>query len=395
MAKTVYLLRGKEKSLRRLHPWIFSGAISKVTGSPESGETVEVVDADGQWLALGAWSPISKIRVRIWSFNPSDEPGFLYFVNRLALALEWRKKYMLNDSITAYRWINGEVDGFPGLIVDRYADFLVCQFLSTAAEFWKADIVKALIQIGQPTGIYERSDSNSRKLEGYESQTGLIYGQEPPENIIISDGICRYLVDVRNGHKTGFYLDQRLNRSRVSAYAHNASVLNCFSYTGAFGISALQAGARHITNVDSSKNALEIARKNMELNGFSADACTCVEANVFDILRKSYNENQLYDMVILDPPKFADSRRQVPDACKGYKDINRLAIQALRPGGILATFSCSGAIDRDIFQQTVAFAAMDAGRPAVILEHLGQSPDHPFSTAFPEGFYLKGLIAIL
>ncbi|MBN1880253.1 class I SAM-dependent methyltransferase [bacterium] len=392
MSTIVKLHKGSEKSLLRRHPWIFSGAVADVSGHPEPGETVDVIDSSGCWLARGGYSPTSKIRIRVWTFDPAEEPGFDLFIKRLNCALDWRRKFGLLDGTTAFRWINGEADGFPGLIVDRYGEFAVCQFLSAAADIWKEAIVTAIRTVASPAGIFERSDSDIRKLEGLRLRTGCLDGDEPPDRLEIREAGIRFLVDIRAGHKTGFYLDQRINRFRVARYARDANVLNCFSYTGGFGAAALTAGARHVTHVDSSFPAMELAVKTMELNNLRADRFSVETTDVFGALRNYRDLGRRFDMIVLDPPKFAESRRQVPDAVRAYKDINLAAMHLLNPGGILATFSCSGAMDRSTFHQTIAFAAKDAGRDALIMESLEQCPDHPYSTAFPEGFYLKGMV---
>ena len=392
MTGSVKLRAGTEKSLLRRHPWVFSGAVDTVSGQPGPGDIVDVVDASGKWLARGGYSPSSKIMVRVWTFDSTENPGPDLFTKRLKTALDWRTQFGLLSGCDAFRWINGEPDGFPGLIVDRYRDFIVCQFLSTAVEFWKDTIVAAINQIASPAGIYERSDSDVRKLENLPPACGRLAGDEPPDLIEIRENTGRFLVDVRKGHKTGFYLDQRINRLRVARYTHNADMLNCFAYTGGFGIAALNAGVRHVTHVDSSVPALELATRAMELNGIAPDRYSIEIADVFKALRMYRTQGRRFDLVVLDPPKFAESRRQVQDAVRAYKDINLAALHLLNPGGILATFSCSGAMDRDSFQQAVSYAVKDAGRDAMILESLEQSPDHPYSTAFPEGFYLKGLI---
>jgi len=388
----VVLKPGREESLRRRHPWVFSGAVQNVRGNPEPGGIVDVCSSRGEWLAAGAWSPSSQIRVRIWSFTRGEEIDEVFFRDRLERSLHARSKLLSRSDLTACRLVNAESDGLPGLIVDGYGDILVCQFLSAGAESCRDVIVKFLEELVGPSGIYERSDTEARTKEGLPERCGMISGKEPPDLVEISEHGARFLVDVRKGHKTGFYLDQRDNRLAVREFSRGAEVLNCFSYSGAFGISALLGEAREVTNVDSSGEALELARKNALLNGLAEGAFRFKDADVFRCLRDLRDKGRTYDLVVLDPPKFAGSAGQVPSASRGYKDINLLAFKILNPGGILFTFSCSGHIVPALFQKIVADAALDAGREAVIIRYLGQASDHPVALPFPEGQYLKGLI---
>lgn len=391
----VVLKPGREESLQRRHPWVFSGAVQNVRGNPVSGETVDVCSSRGQWLAAGAWSPSSQIRVRIWSFTRGEEIGDGFFRDRLERSLHARSKLLSRSDLSACRLVNAESDGLPGLIVDSYGDFLVCQFLSAGAESSRDVIVKHLEELIGPSGIYERSDTESRTKEGLPVHCGLISGKEPPDLVEISEHGARFLVDVRKGHKTGFYLDQRENRLAVREFSRGAEVLNCFSYSGAFGISALLGGAREVTNVDSSGEALKLAGKNALLNGLTPDAFKLMDTDVFRCLRDLRDKGRTYDLVILDPPKFAASAGQVAAASRGYKDINLLAFKILNPGGMLFTFSCSGHIGPALFQKIVADAALDAGRDAGIIRYLGQASDHPVALPFPEGQYLKGIICTI
>jgi 23S rRNA (cytosine1962-C5)-methyltransferase len=400
----VILKPGREKSLQRRHPWIFSGAIAGIEGNPGVGETVEVDAADGTRLALGAYSPHSQIAVRIWTFDPTESISPPFFRARLTRAFAAREVSLHASSrsipvgrptphaLTAYRLVNAESDGLPGLIVDRYGDFLVCQFLSAGAEYWKREIVALLADLLPYAGIYERSDVDVREKEGLAPATGVLAGSPPPDLVEIDESGCRFAVDVRGGHKTGFYLDQRDNRVPLAEYAGGREVLNCFAYTGAFGVWALKGGAVKVTNVESSAAALDLARRNVELNGLDASRVENFAGDVFHVLRQYRDARREFDLVLLDPPKFAESRSQVEKASRGYKDINLLAFKLLRPGGLLFTFSCSGLVTPDLFQKIVAGAALDAGREAQIVRRLTQAPDHPVALNFPEGEYLKGLV---
>jgi 23S rRNA (cytosine1962-C5)-methyltransferase len=394
MARVV-LERGREKSLLRRHPWVFSGAVAQVHDGPAPGETVEVVGADGLILGRGAYSPRSQIAVRMWSFDPDETVDEAFLRQRIERALATREPVPPEEEPAGCRLVNAESDGLPGVVVDRYGAFLVCQLLSAGAERWKAELVAALGELLSPAGIYERSDGEGREKEGLGPSTGLVAGAEPPERIEIREGACRYLVDVRSGHKTGFYLDQRENRAIVARYAAGARVLNAFAFTGGFGLAAQAAGAAAVTHVESSSAFLEELRRNLEASGLGppdGEGAELVEGNAFSVLRGFRAEERRFDLVVLDPPKFADSRSRIEAAARGYKDVNLLAFQLLAPGGYLATFSCSGVLESQLFQKIVADAAVDAGRDARILRRLNQAPDHPVALPFPEGRYLKGLL---
>lgn len=390
--KQVFLKPGREKSVKRRHPWVFSGAIQKVTGLPESGGTVDLLSSDGQLLGRGAWSPQSQMSVRLWSFT-DVEIGPDLFRQKIEGALALRKLPVIGANTTAVRLIHSESDGLPGFTADQYGDYVVCQFSSAGAEYWKDTLVSILSEVVPCKGIFERSDLSVRKKEGLGASMGLLWGEEPPESIeIIEDG-RKYEVDIRTGHKTGFYLDQRDNRSLVGSCSQNRDVLDCFSYTGGFAIAALAGGARHVTLLDSSGPALARADANIRLNGISDDKYFLMEADVFQTLRKFRTENRVFDLIILDPPKFVESRNQIDKGARAYKDINMIALQLLKPGGLLFTFSCSGHMEDLLFQKIVADAALDAGRELKILKWLSQAPDHPVVASFPEGKYLKGLMA--
>ena len=386
----VTLKKGREKSLLRHHPWVFEGAVAKVTGHLEPGCTVDVVSADGCRLGQGAWSPASQIRVRMWTFGADETVGTAFFHRRIAEAIRLRSS--MGPEPLGCRLVHAEADGLPGLVVDRYADFLVVQALSAGADFWKPVVVDLLAELVPCRGIFERSDADVRLKEGLAPQKGLLKGQPPPAMVDIVEGPCVYGVDIINGHKTGFYLDQRDNRRRVASLSGGRTVLNCFAYTGAFAVACLVAGAARVTNVDSSGPALALAIGQMDRNGLDPGMAESINGDVFAVLRRFRDDGRRFDLVILDPPKFAESRRHLDKAARGYKDINLLGFKLLNPGGLLATFSCSGLMPPDLFQKIVADAALDAGCTAQIIDRLGPPADHPVALNFPEGDYLKGLI---
>ena len=388
----VALKPGREKSLLRRHPWVFSGAIADVDGNPQPGETVEILTSKGDFLARGAYSPHSQIAVRVWTFDRKEPISPSFFLARIGQAVRLRQAFIDTHRESACRLVYAESDGLPGIIVDQYGAFLVCQFLTAGAEYWRQEIITQLQSLLPLEGIYERSDPEVRTKEGLIPRAGLLAGQMPPGLIQIREGPCRFWVDIVGGQKTGFYLDQRENRALVAACSQGAEVLNCFAYSGAFGIFALSGGAAHVINVDSSPVALDLAKRNGPLNGFTDAALENIEADVFHILRSFRDSDRQFDLIVLDPPKFADSRTHLERASRGYKDINLLAFKLLRQGGLLFTFSCSGAMPSDLFQKIVADAALDAEREAQIIRFLSQAPDHPTALHFPEGRYLKGLL---
>lgn len=392
MTKKIRLKPSRDTSLLRRHPWIFSGAINKVEGSPEPGETVAVFSHNGEQLGQGAYSPYSQISVRIWNFVTDEPIDADFFRRRLQCAIESRTAILNCSSRTACRLVNGEADGLPGLIIDRYQDNLVLQSLFTGIEYWKTVIVEQLAMLFPCHGIYERSDTTSRAKEKLESTTGLLHGKAPDDRIKIRENNANYWVDIYTGHKTGFYLDQYDNREITAAYCKDKTVLNCFSYSGGFSIAALLAGATHVSNIDSSKVALELAQQNAELNNINPQQIKNINGNAFEVLRECYHEGQRYDVIVLDPPKFAETKSQLKRAARAYKDINLQGFKLLKPGGILVTFSCSGAIEPNLFQKIVADAALDANRDACIIKRLTQAEDHSVALTTPEGLYLKGLI---
>jgi len=388
---TLWLHRGRERSLRRRHPWLFSGAVARVDGDPAAGETVDLRSADGELLARAAFSPSSQIRARVWTFadEPVDE-GLI--ARRLAAAVAARGRPAAGRPDAACRLVYAESDGLPGVIVDRYADTLVVQLLTAGAERWRATIAGLLPGVTGVRRVWERSDAEVRSLEGLEPRVGPLAGDPPPTRLEIREGRVRLLVDVHHGHKTGAYLDQRHNRARIGELADGRGVLDAFCYAGGFTVHALSGGAASVLAVDSSADALAMARANLELNGLAADRCELAEGNVFEVLRGLRDRGSSFDLIVLDPPKFAATASQRQGAARGYKDINLLAFKLLAPGGLLATFSCSGAIGGELFQSIVAGAALDAGVEAQVVERLAQGPDHPVLLSFPEAEYLKGLV---
>jgi 23S rRNA (cytosine1962-C5)-methyltransferase len=400
----VYLKPGREKSLMRRHPWVFSGAIGSIEGELASGQTVEVFCSDGDFLARGAYSPNSRIRVRIWTWDEEEQIDPHFFQERLSQAARARVELIDPDRTDAYRLVHAESDRLPGLIVDRYADVLVIQSLSGGVEYWLDTIVESLVGLTGSQQILERSDVDVRKLEGLSLRKGWLRrtrsgigtaGEAPDQSSmshIIRENGSNYWVDLIGGHKTGFYLDQRVNRAYVQNIAHDREVLDCFCYTGGFALSALTGGAASVVAIDSSSDALNLAKQNIVLNGVDPAKVEWVEGDVFQVLRRFRDEGRSFDMVVLDPPKFAPTVAQAKQAARGYKDINLLGFKLLRPGGILVTFSCSGGVNEELFQKIVAGAALDAQVDAQILERLHQGPDHPVALNFPEGAYLKGLV---
>ena len=386
---------GREKSVLRKHPWVFSGAIAEVTGAPENGATVCVVSANDEFLGWAAYSKYSQISARLWSWDESQLVGKEFFRKQLSAAISTRDRLGLINDSNAMRLVHGESDGLPGLVVDRYGEFLVLQSLSSGIEYWKECLADLLLELTGAAGIYERSDVDVRRLEGLEVHTGLLRGRAPGGPIQINENRLQFWVDIEMGHKTGFYLDQRNNRARVGMLASGHEVLDCFCYTGGFGVNALEGGAVSVLSVDSSAEALRGATENNVLNGLAQEKSTQIQGDVFQVLRNLRDQRRSFDMLILDPPKFAPTTAQVQRATRGYKDINLLAFKLLRPGGLLVTFSCSGGIDGALFQKIVAGAALDAGVEAAIVEQLHQAPDHPIGLNFPEGAYLKGLICQL
>lgn len=390
--KVIRLRPGKEKSLLRGHPWIFDGAVAK--GGADSGETVRIESHEGRFLAWAAYSPSSRIRARVWSFEESTRIDEAFFVDRVARAVQARKLWPIDSD--AMRLIHGESDGLPGLVVDRYGDTLVAQMMSCGVERFKPLLCKALLAQTGLTRLYERSDGSVRALEGLPEVSGWLAGDGSCERVI-QEHEWRLGLDIARGHKTGFYLDQRENRHLFFQWAQRrrfGQVLNCFSYTGGFTVAALAGGARFVTSIDSSAPALEQALANIRLNGLDQSCAEMIDADVNASLRRFLQEGRRFDAIVLDPPKFAPTAAHAERAARAYKDINRLALQLLEPGGVLFTFSCSGGVSADLFHKIVASAGTDAGVDAFISQRLGGAPDHPMTVCFPEGEYLKGLILV-
>ncbi len=384
---------GKEKSLLRRHPWIFSGAVARLDGRARPGDTVDVVSADGRPLARAAWSPASQIRARVWSFDAEEVIDHGFFKRRVAAAMARRAALPELAGQQGLRLIHAESDGLPGIIADRYGDTVVLQLSTTGAEKWRGAIADSLLKATACARIYERSDLDLRGLEGLEPVTGWLHGAASSEELVIEENGVRMEVDIIGGHKTGFYLDQRDNRRRVAEIARDRRVLNCFCYTGGFSLQALAGGAREAVSLDSSGPALATARRNLALNPqLDASRAIWLEADVFGELRSLRAAGERYDLIILDPPKFAHTATQAERAARAYKDINLLGLQLLAPGGLLMTYSCSGGIGAELFRKIVAGAALDAGRNARIVQQLHGAADHPVDLAFPEGEYLKGLL---
>ncbi|OVZ81166.1 23S rRNA (cytosine(1962)-C(5))-methyltransferase RlmI [Yersinia kristensenii] len=386
----LFLAKGREKSLLRRHPWIFSGAVLRLEGNAVSGETIDILDSQGKWLARAAYSPESQIMARVWTFQQDEVIDSEFFVRRLQRAQTWRDYLAQRDGLNGYRLIAGESDGLPGITIDRFQNFLVLQLLSAGAEYQRAALVSALQQCYPECSIYDRSDVSVRKKEGLPLTQGTVCGEIPPALLPITEHGMQLLVDIQQGHKTGFYLDQRDSRLAARHYADGRRVLNCFSYTGAFAVAALMGNCQQVISVDTSQSVLDIAKQNVELNQLDLSKAEFIRDDVFQLLRNYRAQGETFDMIIMDPPKFVENKSQLASACRGYKDINMLAIQLLRPGGILLSFSCSGLMPIDLFQKILADAALDAGHDIQFIEQFRQAADHPVIATYPEGLYLKG-----
>ncbi len=435
-AAALRLKAGREKSLLRRHPWVFSGALESVTGDPADGETVRIVSASGEFLAWGAYSQNSQIRARVWSWDAHETIDEAFFAARLQASIAARRAlFVARDGISraqntsdltpgqvqmdidpkhmplmpdalrlvhgefdniprqpdAVRLVHGELDGLAGFIVDRYGEWLSLQILSSGPEAWRDVLVEQLAALTGLRNIYERSDVDVRRLEGLPERTGVLLGEAPPALMTIHENELDLRVDIKSGHKTGFYLDQRRNRLRVRQLAAGRRVLDCFCYSGGFSANAIAGGCQELTFIDASAEALELARENVALAA-GGPAVSYIQGDVFQELRLLRDRARKYDLIILDPPKFAPTTAQVERAARGYKDINLLAFKLLAPGGLLVTFSCSGGVSAELFQKIVAGAALDAGVDAQIIERLHQDVDHPVALNFPEGEYLKGFV---
>jgi 23S rRNA (cytosine1962-C5)-methyltransferase len=387
--KSITLKPGREKSLKRRHPWVFSGAVAKMPAGVDAGDTVEVRAAGGEFLALAACNPQSQIVGRVWDWRERERGiDAAFFAERVARAADLRERLL--PGCTAVRLVHAESDGLPGVVIDRYGDVVVVQLSSAGAMRWRAAIADAVEQVVAPRTIFERSDADVLMLEGLQPQIGLLRGAPPPPEMVVEDAGAKFEIDVPHGHKTGFYLDQRTNRLRVRERAAGCEVLDCFAYSGGFTINALLGGAARVTAVDSAGPALALLRRNAVCNGLPAPEC--IEGDVFQVLRKLRDQARSFDLIVLDPPKFAPTAAHAEKAARAYKDINLLGFKLLRPGGLLFTFSCSGGVSRELFQKIVAGAALDAGVNAQVVDHLSAGADHPVALNFPEGEYLKGLV---
>lgn len=389
--KRIYLAPKREGSLARRHPWLFSGAVARVEGDPASGETVAVCDAKGAMLAWAAYSPNSQIRARVWTFDPRESVDTEFFRKRIQKAYEYRLGLGFREE-DAFRVIHGEADGLPALVVDKYGPFLSCEFLGAGPEAWKGTLVRLLSGLPGIRGIYERSQADARLREGLPPVEGLLWGEEPPADFTIRENGVVFRMDMPGGHKTGFYLDQRENRLAMDAVAKGAKVLDCCCYSGAFGIRAALAGAREVTFLDDAAAALELAKANCALNGLGDDPRLSFQhADMFTWLRKCRDRRESFDVIVLDPPKFAATKGQLLRAARGYKDVNLLGCKLLNPGGTLLTYSCSAAMTPEFFRTILGEALVDSGRQARVVRTFAQAPDHPLSLTFPEGCYLTGL----
>ena len=388
----VVLKKGREKSVLNRHPWVFSGAVERIEGNPTDGDVVDVWDSRARFLARGIINQHSQIVVRILTWDQDERIGEGFWRGRLERAISARESLAADPLTDAYRLVHAEADGLPGLIVDRYGPWLVVQLLSLAVERNKASIIGHLADLTAPQGIFDRSDDLVREKEGLVPVAGPIWGEVPPDMVEITENGFRFLVDIKLGHKTGFYLDQRPNRKLALPYFRGAEILNAFVYTGAFAVYAAAGGAARIINVDSSEELLKLAERNLRRNGFGGREDVYAAADAFELLRTYRDYGWHFDVVVLDPPKFAASKSQVEAALRGYKDINLLGMKLLRSGGYLITFSCSGAVSPDLFQKVLYEAAVDAKRDVQIVERLGQGVDHPVLLTFPESQYLKGFI---
>lgn len=389
--KKIILKAGKEKSLLRRHPWVFSGAIGRVAGDPVDGDTVQIYSSQGVFLAHAAYHSNAPIAARVWSWRQDEHIDDAFFYRKFLQATALRKDLGLSQQSTGFRLVHGESDGLPGLVIDQFDRVLVIQIGSVGAERWRATFLEILKALCDPVCIYERSDTDVRELEGLQKRTGILWGDLPHELMIEENGL-HFSVDVVHGQKTGFYLDQRDNRAKIRSLAQGKDVLNCFCYSGGFSIYAQQGGAKSILSIDSSEDALKLAQHNSTLNRLNTDSLGWQCADVFQMLRKLRDGNRKFDLIILDPPKFAPTAAFAAKAARGYKDINLLAFKLLKPGGILATYSCSSGISNDLFQKIVAGAALDADVNAHIIAQQMAAPDHPILLNFPEGAYLKGLL---
>ncbi|MBB5623040.1 23S rRNA (cytosine1962-C5)-methyltransferase [Pedobacter cryoconitis] len=388
----VVLKKGKEKAVHQKHPWVFSGAIDKVKGNPLNGEVIKVLAADQSFLAYGYYNGQSRVAVRLLEWEEDNIIDKAWYEVRLKDAIASRAHLLSDQQTNTCRLVFSEADYLPGLIVDKYADYLSLQILSAGMENVKAELIEILIAELNPVGIFDKSDANARTHENLEVSQGLLWGETPPEFIEVKENGVRYHINIADGQKSGFYCDQRDNREILAAYTKDKEVLDCFCYSGGFTLNSLKHGAKHVTSVDSSALAMETLKHNLGLNGFMEHQQTSVQSDVNKQLRVFKEDGKLFDVIVLDPPKYAPSRSALDRAARAYKDLNRLGMLLLKKGGILATYSCSGAVDLETFKQIIAWAALDAGREVQIIKQFHQPEDHPVRISFPEGEYLKGLL---
>ena len=388
----IKLKKGKEKAVYQRHPWVFSGALDKVKGKPENGDIVRLVDANGDFLAYGYYNDQSRVAVRLIEWNEEITIDEAWYEQKIKTAIAGRAHLLADKDTTAARLIFSEADFLPGLIVDRYADFLSVQILSSGIEKAKDIIIAVLVKLLKPKGIFDRSDATARTHEGITAENGLLWGETPEEFIQVKENGIKYHINIAEGQKSGFYCDQRDNRSILASYTKGKSVLDCFSYSGGFSLNAFAQGAAEVTSVDSSALAIETLKQNIDLNKFDASKHVAIQSDVNKQLRQFNDEGKKFDVVVLDPPKYAPSRSALDRAARAYKDLNRRGLLLLESGGLLATFSCSGAVDIETFKQIIAWAALDAGKEVQIIKQFCQPEDHPVRLSFPEGEYLKGLL---
>ncbi len=389
---SVKLKKGKEKAVRQLHPWVFSGAIDQIKGKPENGDIIMVIDSNNDFLAYGFFNSKSRVAVRLLEWNLETEINESWWRRKIKIAVKHRDELNTEDTNT-YRLIFSEADFLPGLIVDRYADFLSVQILTSGIENIKHIILDELQELLSPKGIFDRSDASARAHEGMEASSGgILLGTEPPEFVSVKENGIFYQVNIAEGQKSGFYCDQRDNRKWVADHVKGKKVLDCFSYSGGFSLNAMAKGAKEVISVDSSAPALDTLKRNMEINDFNSIPHRLIQSDVNKQLRAFKEVNEKFDVIILDPPKYAPSRSALTKASRAYKDLNRMAMLLLNEGGLLATYSCSGAVDISMFKQIIAWAALDAGKEVQFIQQFSQPADHPVRSSFPEGEYLKGLL---
>ncbi len=388
----IKLKKGKEKAVLQRHPWVFSGALEKIKGTPANGDVVKVCSANNDFLAYGYYNDQSRVAVRLLEWDENETINEAWYEQRIKKAIDSRSHLLKSKDTNAYRLIFSEADFLPGLIVDQYADFLSVQILSTGIEKIKPILIDILVKLLQPKGIFDRSDATARTHEGITAENGLLWGETPAAFIAVKENGITYHINIAEGQKSGFYCDQRDNRQLLATYAKGKSVLDCFSYSGGFSLNAFKQGAKEVTSVDSSALAIETLKQNMELNQFSAKDHVAIQSDVNKQLRAFKEEGKKFDIVVLDPPKYAPSRSALDRAARAYKDLNRLGLLLLESGGLLATFSCSGAVDIETFKQIIAWAALDAGKEVQVIRQFSQPEDHPVRLSFPEGEYLKGLL---